>query len=175
MEKSIYTIIAVFLSGIAFGQENTWAIGAKLGEPTAIIVRKYFNNVQAIDVTIGTYGGILSRNRQYRGDKGQYKNTGVSLQIHYLWHTPLFNSETMQIYYGIGAQINNRKAYPRRLNGEYEKNLSLGGSALGGIEYALVDSRLSIFLEGGTYIELLKKPLFFSPNLSAGIRLKLSN
>ena len=174
MRKSILIITAVFLSAVAYGQDNRWAVGAKLGEPTAVSIRKYFNNVQAIDVTLGTYGGIMSRHRQYRGDNGSYKNTGVSLQVHYLWHTPVFDSETLQVYYGIGTQINNRKAYPRRLNGEYEKNLSLGGSVLGGLEYALVGSRMSIFLEGGTYVELLKKPLFLSPNLSAGVRLQLS-
>jgi hypothetical protein len=170
MKKSVSIFILTLLCGIAQGQENNWAVGVKLGEPTGITIRKYFNNIQAVDVTVGTYGGILSGERAYRGDNGRYKNTGVSLQIHYLWHTPVFNSEVLRVYYGIGGQINNRRSYPKRLNGQYEKALTLGGSAIGGFEYFIPDNRISVFLEAGTYIEVLRKPFFLSPNLSAGIR-----
>jgi len=77
------------------------------------------------------------------------------------------------VYYGIGGQINNRRSYPKRLNGDYEKNLTLGGSVLGGFEYYIPDNRISVFLEGGTYVELLRKPFFLSPNISAGLRFNL--
>lgn len=171
MRKIIFVVLYILSAGLVYGQENNWAVGFKLGEPTGVNIRKYFNNIHAIDVTIGTYGGILSRERNYRGDNGIYKNTGLSIQAHYLWHTPLFNSEALQIYYGIGGQINSRRAYPRRLNGQYEKNLSIGGSVLGGVEYAVPDSRIAVFLETGTYVEVLRKPFYFSPNLSAGVRM----
>jgi hypothetical protein len=158
---------------MAHAQYDNWAVGFKLGEPTGVNIRKYFNNIHAIDVTIGTYGGILSNDRKYRGSDGRYKNAGVSLQIHYLWHTPLFNSEAVHVYYGIGGQINNRRSYPDRLAGQYEKALTLGGSALGGFEYYIPDNRISVFLEGGTYVELLRRPFYLSPNISAGLRFNL--
>lgn len=158
---------------MAHAQYDNWAVGFKLGEPTGVNIRKYFNNIQAIDVTIGTYGGVLGNDRKYRGSDGRYKNAGVSLQIHYLWHTPLFNSEAVHVYYGIGGQVNNRRSYPDRLAGQYEKTLTLGGSALGGFEYYIPDNRISVFLEGGTYVELLRRPFFLSPNISAGLRFNL--
>ena len=158
---------------MAQAQYDNWAVGFKLGEPTGVNIRKYFNNIHALDITVGTYGGILSNDRKYRGSDGRYKNAGVSLQIHYLWHTPLFNSEAVHVYYGIGGQVNNRRSYPDRLAGQYEKTLTLGGSALGGFEYYIPDNRISVFLEGGTYVELLRKPFYFSPNISAGLRFNL--
>lgn len=158
---------------MAHAQYDNWAVGFKLGEPTGVNIRKYFNNIHAIDVTIGTFGGVLGNDRKYRGSDGRYKNAGLSLQMHYLWHTPLFNSEAVHVYYGIGGQVNNRRSYPDRLAGQYEKTLTLGGSALGGFEYYIPDNRISVFLEGGTYVELLRRPFFLSPNISAGLRFNL--
>jgi hypothetical protein len=173
MKKLALSIICTFCFGIAQAQYDNWAVGFKLGEPTGVNIRKYFNNIHALDVTIGTYGGVLSNDRKYRGDEGIYKNAGVSVQVHYLWHTPVFNSETVHVYYGIGGQVNSRRSYPKRLNGNYEKDISLGGSALAGFEYYIPDNRISVFLEGGTYVELLPRPFYLSPNISAGIRFNL--
>jgi hypothetical protein len=173
MKKLALTFICTLCFGIAQAQYDNWAVGFKLGEPTGINIRKYFNNIHALDVTVGTYGGILSNDRKYRGDEGTYRNAGVSLQVHYLWHTPLFNSEAVHVYYGLGGQVNSRRSYPKRLNGNYEKDISLGGSALAGFEYYIPDNRISVFLEAGTYVELLPRPFYLSPNISAGIRFNL--
>lgn len=173
MKKLALTLICTLCFGIAQAQYDNWAVGFKLGEPTGVNIRKYFNNIHALDVTVGTYGGILSNDRKYRGDNGIYKNTGLSLQVHYLWHTPLFNSEAVHVYYGLGGQINNRRSYPQRLNGQYEKTVTLGGSVLGGFEYYIPDNRISVFLEAGTYVELIRKPFYLSPNISAGLRFNL--
>ncbi|TLV03053.1 hypothetical protein [Dyadobacter luticola] len=173
MKKLALSIILTLCFGIAQAQYDNWAVGFKLGEPTGVNIRKYFNNIHALDVTIGTYGGLLSNDRKYRGDEGTYKNAGVSLQVHYLWHTPVFNSETVHVYYGLGGQVNSRRSYPKRLTGNYEKDISLGGSVLGGFEYYIPDNRISVFLEGGTYLELLPRPFYLSPNISAGIRFNL--
>jgi hypothetical protein len=173
MKKLALTFICALCFGMAQAQYDNWAVGFKLGEPTGVNIRKYFNNIHALDITVGTYGGILSNDRKYRGSDGRYKNAGVSLQIHYLWHTPLFNSEAVHVYYGIGGQVNNRRSYPDRLAGQYEKTLTLGGSALGGFEYYIPDNRISVFLEAGTYVELLRRPFYLSPNISAGLRFNL--
>lgn len=173
MKKLALTVICALSFGLAQAQYDNWAVGFKLGEPTGVNIRKYFNNIHAIDVTIGTYGGILSNDRKYRGDEGIYKNAGVSIQAHYLWHTPLFNSEAVHVYYGLGGQINSRRSYPKRLNGNYEKDISLGGSVLGGFEYYIPDNRISVFIEGGTYVELLPRPFYLSPNISLGLRFNL--
>ncbi len=173
MKKILFTILGVFSLSLAIAQNSNFAIGFKAGEPTGVNIRKYFNNINAIDVTIGTYGAILSNNRKYRGSEGIYKNAGMSVQVHYLWHYPVFNSESLHLYYGLGGQVNSRRSYPDRLAGDYEKNISLGGSAIGGFEYFIPDNRISVFLEGGTYVELLPRAFYLSPNISAGIRFNL--
>ena len=173
MKKLALTFAFILSFGFAQAQYDNWAVGFKLGEPTGVNIRKYFNNIHALDVTIGTYGGVLSNDRKYRGDEGIYKNAGLSVQVHYLWHTPLFNSEAVHVYYGLGGQVNSRRSYPKRLLGNYEKDISLGGSVLGGIEYYIPDNRISVFFEGGTYLELLPRPFYLSPNISAGIRFNL--
>jgi len=174
MKKIIFTLFCLFTMSIAQAQYDNWAVGFKLGEPTGIQIRKYFNNVNAIDVSFGTYGGILANVRDYR--QGKYRNVGLSFQAHYLWHNALFNSEKAQVYYGFGPQINSRRYYPDNQQNQpinYQGNISLGGSGLGGFEFFLPDGRMSVFMEGGLYIELLPGPFFTSPNVSGGIRLNL--
>lgn len=176
MKKLALILTFTLCFGLAQAQDDNWAVGFKLGEPTGVNIRKYFNNIHAIDVSIGTYGGVFSNDRDYRS--GRYKTTGLAVQVHYLWTTPLFNSEAVRVYYGLGGQVNSRRYYPdnkRNLPapGDREKTISLGGSAIGGVEYFIPDNRISVFLEGGTYVELLPRPFYFSPNLSAGIRFNL--
>jgi hypothetical protein len=173
MKKLSLVVVCMFYCVFAQAQDNNWAMGFKLGEPTGINIRKYFNTTRAIDVTVGTYGGIMSNNRRYRGDEGIYKNTGVSVQAHYLWHTPFFGSEAVHVYYGLGGQVNSRRTYPKRLEPDYQKSISIGGSVLGGVEYFIPDNRISVFLEAGTYMELIPRPFYFSPNISGGIRFNL--
>ena len=176
MKRFALTLFGILSISIANAQYDNFAVGFKLGEPTGVNIRKYFNNINALDLTVGTYGGILGNNRDYR--QGKYKNVGLAIQVHYLWHTPLFNSETLHLYYGFGGQVNTRKYYADNRQhlpapGNSEKALSLGGSLLGGFEYFMPDGRLSIFLEGGTYVEVMQRPFFLSPNVSGGIRLNL--
>jgi hypothetical protein len=176
MKKLALTVICSFCFSLVHAQYDNWAVGFKLGEPSGINIRKYFNNINAIDVTIGTYGGILSNDRDYR--RGVYKDAGVSVQVHYLWHTPLFNSEAVHVYYGLGGQANSRRYYPDNKSnlpspGDRERPISLGGSVIGGFEYFIPDNKISVFLEGGTYVELLPRPFYLSPNISAGIRFNL--
>jgi hypothetical protein len=172
MKKLALTVICTLCFGFAQAQYDNWAVGFKLGEPTGINIRKYFNNINAIDVTVGTYGVFKEK---YRSNKVR-PNVGLSVQAHYLWHNPLFNSENVRVYYGLGAQVNSR-AYDRMsgnvVTEKVKSAISLGGSALGGVEYFIPENRISVFLEGGTYVELAPSPLFFSPNISGGVRFNL--
>ena len=104
MKKITLIVLCTLCFSLAQAQSDNWAVGFKLGEPTGVNIRKYFNNIHAIDVSIGTYGAILSNDRKYRGDEGIYKNAGLAVQVHYLWHTPVFNSESVHVYYGLGGR-----------------------------------------------------------------------
>jgi hypothetical protein len=176
MKKILLLIFGLLSFQMAQAQYDNWAVGFKLGEPTGLNIRKYFNNINAIDISVGTYGGIIGNNREYR--QGEYRNVGLSVQGHYLWHTPFFGSDAVHVYYGLGGQVNSRNYYAdSRKNlpppGDREKQISLGGSLLAGFEYFLPDGRYSAFLEGGTYVEVIPRPLFLSPNISLGVRLNL--
>lgn len=152
----------------ARAQYNNWSVGVRLCEPSGVNIRKYFGNNHAFDLNIGTYGGLYGTKRSYR--PGDYKTVGLTIQGHYLWHTAITKSESLRAYYGFGGQINNRRTYPLRLNGEYQNTLSLGGSGIGGLEYFPVNKPYSFFLETGAYVELLQAPFFLSLNTGIGLR-----
>jgi Protein of unknown function (DUF3996) len=169
MKKILLTLL-IFLSiliNIA-AQEQKWAVGARLGEPAGLNIRKYFDQ-NAIDINIGTYGGLWGGYRSYR--KGHYKSVGLAVNVNYLWHNNLFKKEQLKSYYGFGAQFNNRKYTPNAQNtAEGVATLSIGGSGVAGIEYFLKDSPISIFLETGLYVEILPSPIFMHIQSGAGAR-----
>ncbi|UFH53275.1 hypothetical protein [Spirosoma sp. KNUC1025] len=172
--KKLLLIVLLALIGwmmvptVSLAQYNNWSIGARIGEPSGINVRKYFGNNHAFDLNIGTYGGLYGTKRSYR--VGDYKSVGLTIQGHFLWHTAVTKSESIRAYYGFGGQINNRKYYPPRLNGDYENALSIGGSGVGGLEFFPVSKPFSVFLETGLYVELLQAPFFLSLNSGIGVR-----
>lgn len=163
-----YLIILLFLStvGGSFGQTTDWAAGFKVGEPIGVNIRKYGDR-NALDVTLGTYGGILKSNADYR--KGEYRGIGISLNATYLWYTRLFD-DTMIAYGGIGGQINKRRYYRNKDTREHISPISFGPSASAGLEYFLPDKPLSVFLETGFYMELLPGIGYTSPQFSVGVR-----
>ena len=161
-------VLAVGLTLPARAQYNNWSVGFRIGEPSGVNIRKYFGSNHAFDLNIGTYGGLYGTRRNYRS--GLYKSVGLSVQGHYINHKALTSSESLRGYYGFGGQINTRRYYPPRLNGEYEKSLSLGASGVVGAEYFPVNKPYSFFVEGGIYFELLQAPLFL--NLSTGLGLR---
>lgn len=168
MKKQLLTILLLLGVTVASAQTQQWAIGFKLGEPTGVNLRKYGDN-NALDVTIGTYGGLLGMDRLYRN--GTYRNVGVMLNATYLWYTPLL-SERLTAYTGVGAQLNSRRYYPDKFSSvdAYTNNISIGPSAMAGLEYFSPRGSSSYFIEGGSYVELLPAFLFVSPQISAGIR-----
>lgn len=159
---------ALLMPGRASAQYNNWAVGARIGEPAGLNVRKYFGTNHAFDLNIGTYGGLYGNNRRYR--TGNYKSVGLTFQGHYLWHAALLKNESLRGYYGFGGQINTRRYYADRLNGQYESALSLGGSGVAGLEFFPLNKPFSIFLETGLYIELLQAPFFLNLNSGLGFR-----
>lgn len=161
------TLMLVFLAS-GFSQEKNWAIGARLGEPSGLNIRKYFDE-RAFEVNIGTYGGLWGQDRGYR--KGTYNSVGLAVNMNYLWHGNLFKKETAKYYYGIGAQFNNRKYFPKDQKlAQGVATLSIGGNALAGLEFYVPDSPLSIFLEAGTYVEILPSPIFMHIQSGVGAR-----
>ena len=173
MKKLVFATALVlmgWLTGLnrAQAQYTNWAVGFRIGEPAGVNIRKYFGTNHAFDLNVGTYGGLYGNYRKYR--QGNYKNVGLAVQGHYIWHTSLTKSESIRAYYGLGGQVNTRRYYPPRLNGEYENALSLGGSGIGGLEVFPAGKPFSFFLETGLYVELLQAPFFLNLNSGLGLR-----
>ena len=74
-------------SSVAFGQLKDWAAGFRVGEPGGFMARKYSENgVNAIEINLGTYGGLWGTDRNYQD--GTFRNIGYSINALYLWHHP---------------------------------------------------------------------------------------
>ena len=173
MRKNVAATLVILLGWLALpgraqAQYNNWSVGFRLGEPAGVNIRKYFGSNHAFDLNIGTYGGLYGNRRSYRS--GLYKSVGLAVQGYYIWHKSLTSSESLRGYYGFGGQINTRRYYPPRLNGEFENALSLGGSGIAGFEYFPTSKPYSFFLEGGLYVELLQAPFFLNLNSGLGVR-----
>jgi hypothetical protein len=149
-------------------QTKRWAVGFKLGEPTGLNIRKYGDR-NALDMTLGTYGGILAQQRPYR--KGEYRGTGLMLNGTYLWYAAFFNGH-LTTYVGVGAQVNSRKYYEERFGtvNVYSRSISVGPSGTAGFEIFSRAKASSFFLELGGYAELVPDFFYVSPQISVGAR-----
>ncbi len=171
-------LLSILFAGLALphraaAQYNNWAFGLRLGEPSGINIRKYFSENHAFDLNVGTYGGLYGNVRDYRS--GRYKSVGYMVQGHYLWHNRVLGNDNLRGYYGFGGQVNSRPYYPDQFSATnaYVSTISLGGSAVAGLEYFVPDKPYSFFLELGVYAEVIPAPLFLNVNTGLGIRFNL--
>ncbi|GAB3336993.1 hypothetical protein GCM10027299_47580 [Larkinella ripae] len=169
----LFLLIGLASTHHARAQTNNWAVGFRIGEPAGVNVRKYFGENHAFDLNIGTFGGIYGTRRSYR--KGVYKNVGLTVQGHYLWHGSFGKSESMHYYFGFGGQLNSRRYFPDRFSSAnfYDNTISVGGSGVAGLEYFLPNKPFSVFLETGGYVEVIPAPFFLGLQSGLGIRLNL--
>jgi hypothetical protein len=165
MKRFFLLFAMIFAFSIAQAQPEKWALGVKIGEPTGFNIRKY-GDKNALDITVGTYSSLLKK-KAYR--EGEYASIGFMLNGSYLWFVPMFN-DRMIAYGGVGVQINSRRYYPDVNSKVHTSNISTGPSFTGGLEFFFSQKPTSFFVEGGGYVELLPKVLYFSPNLNIGLR-----
>lgn len=178
-QLTLLTLVIVTTFSASAQYDNNWALGLRVGEPLGINVRKYFQNGdRAFDVNIGTYGFLYGRDRDYgRGqNEGTYQDAGLMVQgiYSYIWSPG--SGDLFHFNYGFGGQINNRNHYLDKLIGVREdkvKKISLGPTAVAGIEVKLPNNDLAIFLDGGAYVEALPVPFFANWQISGGVRLNL--
>jgi hypothetical protein len=173
MKKYTFLLFFFINVGSAFAQEDNFAVGFRIGEPLGINIRKYFNGDKAFDLNVGTYGFLYNKVIPY--NKGEYKSAGLMIQAILSKHHALFNRENIRGYYGVGGQINSRKYYPDKYKAQdvIVNSLAIGTTGIVGLEVFLSNQKLSIFTEGGLYIELMPSPLFYNPQASGGVRLNL--
>ncbi|WP_149244610.1 RNA 3'-terminal phosphate cyclase [Dyadobacter sp. 32] len=169
MKKFIFAGALLFLFSASKAQTQKWAIGVKVGEPTAISLRKY-GDQNALDISFGTYVGLLKSKKTYKTSNDDLADIGMMFNATYLWYVPMLN-ERMMAYGGVGVQINSRRYFPNKDKRDvYTSNISTGPSVTAGLEVFFAQKPTSVFLEGGTYLELLPKIFYLNPNLAIGIR-----
>jgi hypothetical protein len=124
MMKKLIIFIAVllFTSAAAFSQLGTnaqknWAIGVRLGDPTGLTLKKYFDK-NAFEFVAGyapynsgyNYGNYyFNQNYNNNGYKyaGATNGPGIAFQFHYLRHFEIKPVEGLQWYVGGGFQFRN--------------------------------------------------------------------
>jgi hypothetical protein len=133
------------------------------------MARKYSENgVNALEVNLGTYGGLWGTDRNYRD--GEFRNIGYSINVLYLWHHPTLLNADLHTYYGFGPQINSRDLYEKGKTTS-TRNQGMGAAAVGGLEYFPIDApSLSFFGEVGFYAEIAPSPFFFHVQGGMGVR-----
>ncbi|MDT8886797.1 hypothetical protein [Aquirufa regiilacus] len=178
MKSAYIRIILCFAlmlsSEVSFGQLKDWAAGFRVGEPGGFMARKYSENgVNAIEVNIGTYGGLWGTDRNYQD--GTFQNIGFSINALYLWHHPTLVNADLHTYYGFGPQINSRDWYPNKVSNNQADGRNrvsgMGATAIGGLEYFPIDApNLSFFSEIGFYAEIFPSPFFMNLQGGLGVR-----
>lgn len=170
MKKIIYVCCLLLCSSLAQAQQQKWAIGFKIGEPTGLSVRHYSrDDSRALETNLGVYGGIWGVRDAYKS--GAFDGSGIAFNVKYLIHHQLISSQ-FRYYYGVGGQLTSRRYYVEEvMNGKaYQKDIpatGLGGLGTCGIEYFSPSSPLSVFAEAELYVELI--PAFFYIHPQGGI------
>jgi hypothetical protein len=173
MKKIILFTLLTISCLSTYAQEKSWAVGAKIGDPSGLTIRKYMgNDKNAIEVNVGVYGALWGLRSSYKS--GAFDGAGLSFSGLYLWHNEM--SSRLKNYYGFGVQITSRSYYEEKVvNGLPYKDLNpttgLGGLGEVGLEYFLPSSPISIFGEVGAYVELIPSILYFHPQGGLGARL----
>lgn len=168
MRICFLTILVLYIFSQTQAQTRRWALGFKLGEPTGLNIRKYGDR-NALDLTLGTYGGLFAQSRPYR--KGYYQTTGLMFNGTYLWYAAFFNGH-LTTYAGLGAQVNSRRYYEERQGvvNVYDRSISIGPSGTAGLEYFSRAKSSSFFMEVGGYAEFIPDFMYISPQISVGAR-----
>jgi hypothetical protein len=157
----------------AYSQLQEWAAGFRIGEPGGFMARRYSDNgINALEVNIGTYGGLWGTDRKYQD--GTFNNIGYSINVLYLWHHPTIINSDLHPYYGFGPQLNSRDWYANKASNNLaatKRASAMGATAVGGIEYFPIDApNLSFFSEIGFYTEIAPNPFFFHLQGGIGVR-----
>jgi hypothetical protein len=174
LPKITLMVLLMLTSPLAFGQLKDWAAGFRVGEPGGFMARKYSENgVNAIEVNLGTYGGLWGTKRTYKD--GTFENIGYSINALYLWHHPTLVNADLHTYYGFGPQINSRDWYPKNISNNpaagQDRVTGMGATAIGGLEYFPIDApNLSFFTEIGFYAEIFPNPFFLNLQGGLGVR-----
>lgn len=194
---NILALSALLISSSASAQD--WGIGFRLGDPSGVTVKHYWNN-KAFEVSLGrtqffTRNSFYSKEyerwydrRDFKYDKHEFLSYGrsvpIGLQLHYLIQNPIAKANGLSWYYGFGGQMrlaSYRFSYRYKLpndndwvyvSDERVSSLDVGVDGVLGLEYTFPKAPVSVFLDGTLYMELFDDPFLFSLQGGTGLRFR---
>lgn len=153
--RLVLVVLALCLSAQTYelsAQSHDWGIGLRLGDPTGVSAKKYLGTSNALELALGSdYGG-----------------KGLEFMAHYLFHFPISNAPGLDWYYGFGVQIEDDHLDDRDRG--RDDQTEFGADGVIGLEYTFAGARLSAFVDGILFLELVDDP--FDLELDAGIGLR---
>lgn len=182
--KLLLTAIMILIFTVVQAQDM--GIGLRLGDPSGITFKKYFNEKNALEINLGRTrfgngnGYYQSRYNDWYGNKnfnytdfqylGYSSNTPITIQVRYLFHKDFPDVPGLKWYYGAGGQIASqtytfdyRYKIPgdnswRLATGENVTDIDLGVDAILGLEYTFEDIPVSVFLDANLFVEIIDNP-----------------
>ena len=116
---------------------------------------------------------MLFRSNGYYGSS--YAFRASAFQFHYIIHKDIKSVSGLRWYFGFGPQVKLlHYAFDYydgfRLNRESYISANIGIDALIGIEYSFASVPLTVFADGGLYMEIVREPFYIQSLIGVGIR-----
>ena len=199
MRTTIHSLafVTLLLSTTAAAQD--WGIGFRLGDPSGLTVKRYWNN-KAFEVSVGRsylFTGNKFYNKAYERwydrsdfnyDKHEFlsyaHSVPVGVQLHYLIQNPVGKVNGLSWYYGFGAQIRvvgYQFSYRYKVPNDNEwiyvenaraSNVDLAADAVLGMEYTFPKAPVSLFVDGTVSMEVFDDPFLFFLQGGTGVRFR---
>ena len=153
-----YFLVLSALTGLmlftveAHSQNQNWGIGLRLGDPTGVSAKKYLGANNGLELALGS----------------NLEGRGIQFLAHYLFHFPVGNAQGLHWYYGFGAQIEDHHHDNEDIGRDGETEF--GADGVLGLEYTFNNGRLSAYLDGILFLEIIDDP--FDLELDAGVGLR---
>jgi hypothetical protein len=188
MKKVIVLLSLVFCFFAAAAQDQ--GIGLRLGDPTAITYKKYFNKTRAIEFGIGS-ASTAWRYKYYRNSfeshdpfndyryRSHQVQSTLCLQGRYLLHNDIYVQGLegkWDWYWGVGGVLKFAKIKYRFENDEPPFNesdiyndIDFGPEGIIGMEYTFKDVPITVFGEVSIMVEIIDR-VTMQPFSGAGAR-----
>lgn len=186
-------LLVIMLVGISFaGFAQRQGVGLRLGDPSGITYKKFYNRQRAVEFGIGSIPAqwhnsyyVNSFDEYGRYDAYRYQNHNVEstifFQARYLFHynIPVENlTGVLNWYWGGGGVMKFAKVRYRYQNysdpgpvfPDTHTDVDFGPEGIAGLEYTFPDIPLSVFGETSLLFEIVNRPAAVRAYGALGLR-----
>ncbi len=181
MKCKLFIVLFLCLTGtVSVAQQNKkWGVGARVGEPLGLTVKKYFSTRHTVELNVGRawafdYTDAFHEQGGYNRDLFEHEwysnRTSMGVQAHYLRHWQIHPKimRGMEWYYGGGVQFRRFSAdYGYREYEQAERQgswtthedrvsyVELGVDGVVGLEYSWRNTPISAFADVNLFLDLM--------------------